>query len=273
MIVFKHNEIMKQHIFVYANSLLQWRVGFLVLLLALVWPVHRAEASYIFEYTGTVFFTGGSVNDGTILPYHVGDHVAGSFTYNPGSPDIRPDPQEALFMNSIGEINFDGFSSNGALPNHAFFQLNSANGTVQANVSEDDGINDNVFAFVLFAGNGLSPFSDVTFDLTQLALTDFSAQQSYFLFWRLSNDLNPQRHTLAEVRFDSLSVRDTSIQILEPATLIPEPPALALTGIALVGFVLTRRCRQGCLNGITRLFINVRKRCLYLPLFGYLSVA
>jgi len=102
---------MKRRRFFCANARLLWRIHFLVLIfsLALTWPARRVEASYIFQYTGTVRSVGGTVTDGSLLPFLVESKVAGSFTFDAVGQNEHPGSDSAFFSNSIAAMNFGGF--------------------------------------------------------------------------------------------------------------------------------------------------------------------
>jgi hypothetical protein len=170
--------------------------------LSMVASTNADAASYLFEYSGKVTSVGGTVTDGSLLNLNVGDSVAGSFMFVPGTIEPPPGTLSAQYPNTVPSFEFG--STTDAIGN-SYFLMNATTGVVnaykQTNVA---GTVYDTHEFML-EGAESSPFSYVSFDaLTSLSLADYS--QSYFLMNRVDISTAPLRFTEVKVVIQHLVV-------------------------------------------------------------------
>jgi len=206
-----------------------------VLILSITTSANAAAIAYRFDYSGHVMTVGGTVLDGSLLPFTAGDAVSGSFTFDPSGGTQLIDPQaiSAQFQDSITAFSFGSFNAIGTQAAHSSFLLDSSLGQVSAYKQVGTGsIYDN-FSFMLLAGSGNSPFADVLFDLTQIKLGDYP-MRSEFVLERVDISSNPLRFTEVRAKIDSITVS---------AAVVPVPAAVWLFGSGMLGLfgVLRRR--------------------------------
>ena len=129
-----------------------------------------SAADFLFEYSGTVRSVGGTVTDGSLLSFAVGDTVSGSFVFDPSGLNPPPGTQSAFYPMSIDSFDFGSISAVGTQRSNSHFQIDVSNGRISAYKQVGTGsIYDN-FIFLIVAGVGNSPFLDVLVDLTKIDL-------------------------------------------------------------------------------------------------------
>ncbi|MCS7469554.1 hypothetical protein NZK35_23120 [Stieleria sp. ICT_E10.1] len=205
----------------------------------LVLAIGTAKAGVLFEYSGRVRSVGGTVTDGSLLPFVVGDIINGVFFFSPQGPDTRPSPNEAFYPNAVPEMRFGQIEAVGNQVSYSYFLVNAATGRINAyRQVGNDAVYDN-FSFLIGAGSGLSPFSSQTPDFSKLNLDDFSGQADFSLQRVDISTQNPLLFTEVVVDLQSLTV-----------SAVPEPESLYIFGIAALGLIVCGRRKRSplCLS-------------------------
>ena len=183
--------------------------------------IAQAVPLYLFEYTGTVSSVGGSVTDGSLLSFSVGDNITGSFIFDAASFNPAPGTLTAFLPNTIEEFVFSGIPANGNQTSYSYFSLNASIGVVNAYKQVGTNSTYDNFSFILSPDTGISPFSDVTFDLTTLDINDFPMHSvfpnSSFALERVDISSSPLRFTEVRANFNTLNV-SSIITVTEPSS-------------------------------------------------------
>ncbi len=194
----------------------------------------EATPLYLFEYTGTVRIVGGSVTDGSLLNFSLGDEISGAFIFDAAGFSPLPSATSTFQPYSIDKFYFSNIQANGNQASYSYFSLDALRGFVNAYKQVGTGqIYDN-YSFVLSPDDGVSPFVDVSFDLTTLKLSDFAAlsvfPNSRFSLQRVDISSSPLQYTDVVAFFKTLNV-----------SAIPESTTLALMTFGLAGIGFIRR--------------------------------
>jgi hypothetical protein len=109
----------------------KWLVTALCLMTSSIAATAHASP-YLFQYSGTVSTVGGTVTDGSLLPFAVGDIVSGSFVFDSPSPSPPPGTPSAFYPLSIESFLFGSFAAVGTQRSYSYFLVDATNGYINA---------------------------------------------------------------------------------------------------------------------------------------------
>ena len=180
-------------------------------------------ASYAFQYTGTVRSVGGTVTDGTLLPFNASEAVSGGFIFDPISINQSNEANAEFFQNSIHQIYFGDFSDSNPENSYSYFLSNANTGVGTGSIYDN-------FEFLISAGSGVSPFFSTPLDFGYLSLLNFKGELQ-FLIQRVDiSSSGPLRFTQVIASIDFLEVQE-----------VPEPETFDLILASLGAMVALRR--------------------------------
>jgi hypothetical protein len=185
------------------------KIATLVAIAVVLLPTHAEAASrfYLFEYSGTVRSTGGTVEDGSLLPYTPGDRVSGSFIVELPNK-IAKGTAAVFYEESVSFFEFDSILAEGTQRSHSYFTIDATRGLLNAYKQVGTGTVYDNFEFILETSP--SPFNDATVNLQRLDVDDFSERT--FMLQRVDLAYSPVHFTEVRATVESLRVSRLSIR-------------------------------------------------------------